>query len=149
MYRCAKTVLSEASALYKTQFVKADLIGADSPSALQRLDQPWLGPCDNIAPDLAMYLSISTQQLFGGTDLCFIARIDGAIAGTAGVAACYERWFEVGPQARLGSSSVLCMPPHRRVQVLNIKLSHWARGRFVKPVAKHAYTYIPVKDDPC
>jgi len=85
MYRCAKTVLSEASALYKTQFVKADLIGADSPSALQRLDQPWLGPCDNIALDLAMYLSISTQELFGGTDLCFIARIDGAIAGAAGV----------------------------------------------------------------
>ena len=149
MYRCAKTVLSEASALYKTQFVKADLIGADSLSALQRLDQPWLGPCDNIAPDLAMYLSIDTQQRFGGTDLCFIARIGGAIGGAAGVAGVLRTLVRSRTTNASWEQQCTGRAATSAVQMLNIKPSYWARDRFVKPVAKHAYTYILVKDHPC
>ena len=54
--------------------------------ALHRKYQATGDRCYYVAPDLAMYLSIDTQQRFGGTDLCFIARIGGAIAGAAGVA---------------------------------------------------------------
>ena len=35
------------------------------------------------------------------------------------------------------------------VQVLNVKASWWARDQYVKPVSKHVYTYVSVKDNPC
>jgi len=138
-----------SAALYKTQFVKADLIGSDSSSALQRLDQPRLGPCDNIASDLAMYLSIGTPQRFGGTDLCFIACIDGAIAGAIGVAGLLRTLVRSRTASASGEQQCTVHAAVSAVQVLNIKPSYWARDRFVMPVAKHAYTYIPVKDGPC
>jgi hypothetical protein len=144
-----------SAALYRTQTVEAESVRADASSALQRLDQPWLGPPESAAPDLALYLSIGTPQRFGGTDLCFIARVEGAIAGTAGVADVLRTLLlsrTVGASDQQQQQQQQQCPVHTApsaLQVLNVKPSWWARDRYAKPVAKRNYTYISVKDDPC
>jgi len=34
-------------------------------------------------------------------------------------------------------------------QVVNVKPSWWSQDRYVKPVARHDYTYVSVKGDSC
>ena len=74
-----------------------------------------------------MYLSIGTSQLFGGTDLCFIARIDGAISGAAGVAGMLRRLVRSRTASASGEQQCTVHAATSAVQVLNIKPSYWAR----------------------
>lgn len=54
-------------------------------SALQRLDKPRVGDPERSAPDLPLYLSLSTPFHHGEPHLCFTAWLHGSIAGSVSI----------------------------------------------------------------
>src|SRR5204863_9280235 len=124
-----------SAVLYRTKIVEAATVNTDSNSAVQHLDHPWLGPVVRAAPDLPLHLSIGTPQHFGGTDLCFTARIEGAVVGTVGVIDVLRTLLLSRPVGVSGQQQCHAHAAPSALQVLNVKASWWARDRYVKPVS--------------
>lgn len=139
-----------SSVLCKSEFIESPSATAEASSAVERLDQPWLGPPAPATPDISLYISIGTPQRFGGTDLCFTARIEGEIVGNVGIVDVL-RTLLLSRTATEEQPQQQC-PGHEApssLQVLNVKSSRWAQDRYLKPVSRRGYTYVAVKDDAC
>ncbi|CAF9942734.1 hypothetical protein IMSHALPRED_004609 [Imshaugia aleurites] len=121
-----------------------DMESTDSNlSSLQRLDEPRVGDPECSAPDLPVYLSLSTPMDDGDPHLCFTAWLRGTIAGTVGI-------LEVLKTLLASRVEPARCPGHdKAAQVVNVKTSTWSADLYSKPRTKDFPIFLPVSEDNC
>ena len=105
--------------------------------------RPTFGPAELSAPDRLLYLSIGTPMHTTGSTLCFIAWIDGSVAGTVGI---HDIFY------LLAVSNVepeVCKGHDQPVRFINIKTSLWAQDYWEKPQSRQHPIFMPVCGDKC
>ena len=112
-------------------------------SSLQSLGELSVGVPQLCPPDISLYLSPGAPLHNGEPDLCLMAWIDGSVAGTVGILDVLKAILlsRVEPEQCPGHSGP--------AQVVNTKVSHWARDPFSKPLSRHYPMYIPAGEDSC
>ena len=112
-------------------------------SSLQRLDKPRVGDPECSAPDLPVYLSLSTPLNDGDPHLCFTAWLRGSIAGTVGILEVLRTLLasRVEPDR--------CPGHDKAAQVVNVKTSIWSADLYSKPRTKDFPIFLPVSKDNC
>lgn len=120
--------------------------GTADSSDLERQGEPMsarstFGPAELSAPDCLLYLSIGTPMHTIESTLCFIAWIDGSVAGTVGI----NEIFYL-----LAVSNVepeVCKGHDHPVRFINIKTSMWAQNNWDKPQSRRHSIFMPVGGD--
>ncbi|KAL8995033.1 MAG: hypothetical protein Q9169_005159 [Polycauliona sp. 2 TL-2023] len=112
-------------------------------TSLERLNDPHLGPANVSAPDCPLYLSLGTPVHTGEPDLCFVAWINGSVAGTVGI-------YDVLKALHLSLVEPEACPGHEKpVEVVNIKTSVWAQDMYSRPTSKYHPLFVPASGDKC
>ena len=122
--------------------------GTADSSDLERQGEPMsarstFGPAELSTPDRFLYLSIGTPMHTIDPSLCFIAWIDGSVAGTVGINDIFYL---------LAVSNVepeVCEGHDRPVRFINIKTSMWAQNYWDKPQSRQHPIFMPVCGDKC
>lgn len=101
------------------------------------------GPPELSAPDCPLYLSLGTPMHKIESSLCFVAWIDGAVAGTVGIRDVFYL---------LAVSNVepeVCPGHDRSMRFINIKASMWAQNYWEKPQSRQHPIFMPGRGDKC
>ena len=102
-----------------------------------------LGPPKPSAPDCPLYLSLGTPVHTIDSSLCFVAWIDGEVAGTVGIRDVFYLLVvsNVEPQ--------VCPGHDHPMQFINIKTSIWAKNYWEKPQSRQHPIFMPARGDKC
>lgn len=102
-----------------------------------------LGPPELSAPDCPLYLSLGSPMHTIESCLCFVAWINGAVAGTVGIR---DSFYLL---AVSNGEPEVCPGHDRCMQFINIKTSIWAQNYWDKPQSRQHPIFMPVCGDKC
>lgn len=134
---------AQTSASLQDLDMMRDLVAKGShSSALQSLNNPWLGPPSPSTPDVPLYLSVERPLHYSAPDLCFVGRIGGSVVGAVGID------YVLSTLLRSLNENSNCLGHTSTSTVVNVKASSWAASKYSKPASEELITSIPVSGDP-